>query len=97
MVGMGPTYEAIAHFVHGGVTVFFVTWTWLLWPMRKQSNMMYMLFFNMLYFAFCNIKDIVLLFDGLWFDPYLSGLSVTIDLLYLPIMANFFLEVVNPG
>lgn len=95
--GMGPTAEAIAHFVHGGVTVFFIVWTWLLWPSRQQSNMMYMLFLNMLYWAFCNVKDLIFLVDGFWEDWYLSGISITLDLLYVPIMANFFIEVVFPG
>lgn len=97
MFGMGPTYEALAHFVHGGVTVFFVTWSWLLWPLRKQNNMMYMLFLNMVYFAFCNVKDLIFLVDGYWEDFFLSGISVTIDLLYVPIVSNFFIEVASPG
>ena len=97
MTGMGPTAEAIAHFVHGGVTVFFIIWTCLLWPQRKQSNMMYMLFLNMLYWAFCNLKDIIFLVDGYWEDLFWSGVSVTIDLLYIPIVSNFFIEVVSPG
>lgn len=94
---MGPTAEAIAHFVHGGVTVFFIVWTWLLWPQRKQSNMMYMLFLNMLYFAFCNVKDLIFLVDGYWESLFWSGISVTIDLMYVPIVSNFFIEVVSPG
>lgn len=95
--GMGPTWEAVAHFVHGGVTVFFIVWSWLLWPLRKQSNMMFMLFLNMLYFAFCNVKDLIFLVDGYWESLYWSGISVTIDLLYVPIVSNFFIEVVSPG
>lgn len=97
MIGMGPTAEAIAHFVHGGVTVFFIVWTCLIWPQKKQSNMMYMLFLNMLYWAFCNVKDVLFLVDGYWEDLFWSGISVTIDLLYVPIVSNFFIEVVSPG
>lgn len=97
MFGMGPTAEAFAHFVHGGVTVFFIVWTWLLWPLRKQSNMMFMLLLNMAYFAFCNVKDLIFLVDGYWESLYWSGISVTIDLLYVPIVSNFFIEVVSPG
>lgn len=97
MIGMGPTAEAFAHFVHGGVTVFFIVWAWLIWPMRKQNNMMYMLFLNMLYFAFCNVKDLIFLVDGYWESLYWSGISVTVDLLYVPIVSNFFIEVVSPG
>lgn len=97
MFGMGPTAEAFAHFVHGGVTVFFIVWTWLIWPLRKQSNMMYMLLLNMAYFAFCNVKDLIFLVDGYWESLYWSGISVTIDLLYVPIVSHFFIEVVSPG
>lgn len=97
MMGMGPTAEALAHYVHGGVTVFFIIWTWLLWSQRKQSNMMYMLFLNMAYWAFCNIKDLIFLVDGYWENFFWSGVSVTIDLLYVPIVSNFFIEVVSPG
>lgn len=95
--GMGPTSEAIAHYVHGGATVFFVIWSFLLWPQRKQTNMMYMLFVNMAWLAFCNLKDVVFLVDGLWENQYLTGISVTVDLLYVPVMTSFFLEVVSPG
>ena len=56
-----------------------------------------MLFINMVWLAFCNLKDIIFLFDGLWEDPYLTGIAVTTDLLYVPIMSSFFLEVVSPG
>ena len=76
---MGPTSEAIAHFVHGGVTVFFIVWAWLIWPLRKQSNMMRMLFLNMLYFAFCNVKDLIFLVDGYWESLFWSGQSVCIE------------------
>ena len=97
MFGMGPTYEAFAHFAHGGVTGFFLICTFFLWPLRKQNRMMYLLFLNMLYLAFCNCKDVVFLFEDLWYDQYLTGLSVVTDLIYVPIMSSFFLEVVSPG
>lgn len=96
-VGMGPTSEAVAHFVHGGATIFFIVWSILLYQQRKQSNMMYMLWVNMLWLAICNLKDMVFLVDGLWEDPYLTGISVTVDLIYVPIMCCFFFEVVSPG
>lgn len=97
MFGMGPTYEAFAHFAHGGATVFFMVFSVFTWPMRKQNRMMYLLFLNMLYLAFCNCKDMVFLFGDLWYDPYVTGLSVMTDLIYVPIMSSFFLEVVSPG
>lgn len=97
MIGMGPTSEAIAHFVHGGVTVFFLAWAYMIWPLRKQNKMMNMLFVNMLCLGFCNVKDMIFLADGYWESFFWSGVSVTMDLLYIPIVSNFFLEIVSPG
>ena len=97
MIGMGQTSEAFAHFVHGGVTVFFLAWAYMIWPLRKQNKMMNMLFLNMLCFGFCNLKDIIFLIDGYWESFFWSGVSVTMDLLYIPIVSNFFLEIVSPG
>lgn len=95
--GMGPTWEALARFLHGASTVFFVTWSVLLWPQRNQNNIMRLLMANMMFLAFCDLKDIVFLFDGMWENVYLTGISVTVDLLYVPLMCSFFFEVVSPG
>ena len=46
MFGMGPTYEAFAHFAHGGAMVFFMVFSVFTWLMRKQNRMMYLLFLN---------------------------------------------------
>ena len=94
---MGPTVEAIAHFVHGVVTTYFLTWTIFIWNIRKQSNMMYMLFLCIAYIAFCCVKETFVLVDGLSDNSYLSGLAFAIDLAGIPLMASFFAEVVSPG
>jgi AraC-like DNA-binding protein len=94
---MGPTAEAISHFVHGTVTAYFLTWTIFIWNHRKQSNMMYMLFVCMLYISFCNVKEIAFLFKGLADNFFWNGLSLSIDTLGAPLVANFFMEVVCPG
>lgn len=39
----------------------------------------------------------IFLVDGYWESLYWSRVSVTIDLLYVPIVFNFFIEVVLPG
>ena len=94
---MGPTAESIAHFIHGVVTAYFFTWTIFIWNLRKQSNMMYMLFLCMAYIAFCLVKDMVFLVDGLSEDFFWSGLSLTVDIIAVPLAMNFFVEVVSPG
>ena len=94
---MGPTAESIAHFVHGVVTAYFLTWTIFIWNLRKQSNMMYMLFLTMAYIAFCILKDTVFLVDGMTENFFWSGLSLTVDIVAVPLVMNFFMEVVSPG
>ena len=94
---MGPTAEALSHFIHGVVTAYFLTWTVFIWNLRKQSNMMYMLFLCLSYIAFCCIKETFVLVDGLSDNTYLSGLTFAIDLAGIPLMASFFAEVVSPG
>ena len=94
---MGPTAEAISHFIHGVITAYFFTWAVFIWKLRKQSNMMFLLFVCMAYIAFCNLKELFILFDGLQGNNYLSGLSLAINLAGIPLVASFFAEVVSPN
>ena len=94
---MGHTAEAIAHFVHGAVTAYFLTWTVFIWKLRKQSNMMFLLFVCMAYIALCEVKEMFILFNGLEDNFYLLGLSFAINIAGVPLIASFFAEVVSPG
>lgn len=94
---MGHTAEAIAHFVHGAVTAYFLTWTVFIWKLRKQSNMMFLLFVCMAYIAFCQVKETFVLFSSLEDNFYLQGLSFAINIAGVPLVASFFAEVVSPG
>ena len=38
------TVEALAHEIRGGITIFCIIWSFLLFPARKQSRMMQLLF-----------------------------------------------------
>ena len=94
---MGHTAEAIAHFVHGAVTAYFLTWTVFIWKLRKQSNMMFLLFVCMAYIALCEVKEMFILVNGLEDNFYLLGLSFAINIAGVPLIASFFAEVVSPG
>lgn len=96
-IGMGPTYEALAHYLHGAATIFFLTWSFRVFPVRKKSMMMRMMFYNLAFLTFCNIRDTVFLVDGLWEDRYLTCLSVLMDLIFVPLFSSFFFEVLSPG
>ena len=94
---MGHTAEAIAHFVHGAVTAYFLTWTVFIWKLRKQSNMMFLLFVCMAYISFCQLKEVFVLFSSIEDNFYLQGLSFAINIAGVPLVASFFAEVVSPG
>ena len=94
---MGPTAEAISNFIHGVATTYFCTWAAFIWKLRKQSNMMNMLFICLAYIAFCCVKDSISLFESLHNNTYLAGLSFTVDLAGIPLLASFFGEVVSLG
>jgi AraC-like DNA-binding protein len=59
--------------------------------------MMNMLFICLAYIAFCCVKDSISLFESLHNNTYLAGLSFTVDLAGIPLLASFFGEVVSPG
>lgn len=94
---MGPTAEAISHFIHGVVTTYFLTWAVFIWNLKDQSRMMYMLFLTMAYIAFCAVKEMVFLIDGLSDSFFWAGLSLTVDIVVVPLVVSFFFEVLSPG
>ncbi len=94
---MGPTAEAISHFIHGVVTTYFLTWAVFIWNLKDQSRMMYMLFLTMAYIALCAVKEMVFLIDGLSDSFFWAGLSLTFDIVVVPLVASFFFEVLSPG
>lgn len=96
-LGMGTTAEAIAHYMHGAATVFFLVWTFRIFPSRKKNNMLMMLFFNLAFLALCNLRDMIFLFNGMWENPYVSGLTVTMDMIFIPLLCCYFFEVLSPG
>lgn len=94
---MGPTAESISHFVHGVITTYFLTWAVFIWNLRHQSRMMYMLFLTMAYIGFCAVKEMIFLVDGVSDSFFWSGLCLTLDIVVVPLVVNFFFEVISPG
>ena len=89
--------ENLAHFVHGAAFMFFILASIQLYPLRCRSKMMKLLFWSMIFLAFLEFKDMGFLIDGVWHDTYISGITMSIDMLYVPLMALFFFEVISPG
>ena len=91
------TLEAIAHYFRGAATLFYIFWSVLLQKYRQRNRMMRLLHLASVLLAICYIKDFVFLIDAWKYSEYLNDLATIIDMVYLPVIAIFFLEVAKPG
>ena len=91
------TLEALAHFMRGATTMFFFFWSIILWKYRRRNCMMRLLNLSSILLAVCYLKDMVFLLYDWKYSEYLNDLAGIIDMVYLPVIARFFLEVANPG
>ena len=58
------TVEALAHEIRGGITIFCIIWSFLLFPARKQSRMVQLLFISTLWLSLSYLKDTVFIFEA---------------------------------
>ena len=77
--------------------MFFILASIQLYPLRHRSNMMRLLFCSMIFLAFLEFKDMGFLIKGVWYTPYITSITMSTDMLYVPLMALFFFEVISPG
>ena len=77
--------------------MFFILASIQLYPLRHRSNMMRLLFCSMIFLAFLEFKDMGFLIKGVWYNPYITSITMSTDMLYVPLMALFFFEVISPG
>lgn len=89
--------EALAHYTRGGVTIFFVFWCFLLRKYEKRSYMLKLLYFSSLLIAVCYAKDVLFAFTSIKYSTHLNNISGILDMVYIPVISAFFLEVVRPG
>ena len=91
------TLEAIAHYFRGAATLFYIFWSVLLQKYRQRNRMMRLLHLAAVLLAICYIKDFVFLIDAWKYSEYLNDLACIIDMVYLHVIAIFFIEVAKPG
>lgn len=89
--------EALAHYTRGGVTIFFVFWCFLLRKYEKRSYMLKLLYFSSLLIAVCYAKDVLFAFTSIKYSTHLNNICGILDMVYIPVISAFFLEVVRPG
>lgn len=91
------TLEALAHYTRGGVTLFFIFWSVLLNRYKARSRMMKLLFVASCLISICYAKDVVFTIYEIKYSEYINCISGIIDMVYIPVIAAFFLEVAWPG
>lgn len=91
------SFEALAHYIRGMATMFFLTWAVITYSWRKRDRMTFLLFVAVSYVAFGYVKDVVFLFNPLMKDAFVENLVGILDVTSTPLVSAFFLEATAPG
>lgn len=94
---MSEIIENLSHVMRGAALMFFILLSVTIYTHRKESNFKRILFWSMIFLCVLILKDMMFLDTDTWNNPYLCGISLMTDLLYVPVMALFFFEAVIPG
>lgn len=90
-------YEIVAHFAREGAALFFLLMCVCLYLMRRNNRMMRILLAAAVCTTLCFFKDIFFHFDQ-WRDDYGSEMTTSlIDLINVPMLCAFFIEVALPN
>lgn len=94
---MNEILENLSHYMRGAATMFYLMLSIGVFQERKESRLKTILFFSMMFMVFLNLKDMVLLDTGCYFNDFVLNILILADSLYIPVMALFFFEAVSPG
>lgn len=91
------SYEIVAHFAREGAALFFLAMCVCLYLMRRNNRMMRIMLAAAVCTTLCFFKDIFFNFDQ-WRDDYGSEMVTSlIDLINVPMLCAFFIEVGLPN
>lgn len=96
-VRMEIFYENLGRYTHGMTTMFFIVIPILLYQKREKNSLIRFLYRVMLFWLAIFLKDIIYLIDGLWANTRVTHITVSIDMLCIPVFSMFLFEVVKPG
>lgn len=88
--------ENIAHFTHGMASMFFIVIASHLYWQQNKSRLLRFLFFEMIFFAFIELKDMVYLIDGIWHTDDLTRIFLSVDMWIVPFTMLFLFELMSP-
>lgn len=89
--------ENIALFTHGMAFMFFIFVAIDLYWRQNKSRLLWFLFYEMLFFAFIEMKDIVYLIEEVWHTHYLARIFLSIDLWIISFTMLFLFELMSPS
>ncbi len=89
--------ENIAHFANGMAFMFFVLLSIRLYEYRNHNRLMRFFFWEMLFFSFIELSNMIYLIDGIWDNDYISNISLIFDSLTVPVSMIFMFEIISPG
>ena len=89
--------ENIAHFTHGMVFMFFIFVAAHLYWQQNTSRLLWFLFYEAIFYAFIELKDIAYLIEGVWYTRYLTYIFLSIDMWIIPFTMLFLFELMSPG
>ena len=92
-----PTIEALAHYMRGATTLFFLFWCVKIYYYRKRNRMMRLLFFATIFLTFSYLKDGIFIISAWKNSIYLDNIVKIFDLLLVPLVSAFFIEATKPG
>lgn len=89
--------ENIAHFTHGMAFMFFIFVGAHLYWQQNKSRLLWFLFYEVIFFAFIEMKDMVYLIEGVWYTDYLTRILLSLDMWIIPFTMLFLFELMSPG
>lgn len=93
---MSESIQHLAHFAHGMTLMFFIMMAIQILPNKKNNSIMNILFWIMIFWVFIELKDVGYLIDGVWSNPYISSIHLSIDLWCVPAIIILLFEVISP-
>ncbi len=94
---MNEFIENSAHFVHGAAFMFFLCAAILVFPKRRENNIVRMLFWCMAAMTLIEVKDMVYLAGYTSFSDYINNICVLADMFFIPLVALLSMAILSPA
>ncbi len=94
---MESFFESFAHFTHGMAFMFFAIIAAHLYWQKNKNRLIRFLFYEAIFFALIEIKDVIFLINGVKYNNYYNHIFLSIDLWIIPFTILFLIELMSPG